>query len=58
MPLGNGQTQRLAQSSGEDWVMFFCSDREESFTCAMPSDHLSARGAGIFFSENLKDLGS
>jgi len=58
MPLGNGQTQRLAQSLGEDWAMFCCSDREELFTCPMPSDHLSARGAGNFFSKDLKDLGS
>jgi hypothetical protein len=58
MPLGNGQTQRVAQSSGEDCAMVCCSDREALFTRPMPSDHLFARGVGIFVSKDLKDLGS
>jgi hypothetical protein len=55
MPQGNGQTQRVAQSSEEDCECICCSEREDLFTCAKSSDH---QGGGNFFSNDLKDLGS
>ncbi len=54
MPLGNGQTQRVTQSSAKDCRCVGSCAREEHFTLAFDGDHSVG---GFFCQKYLKDLG-